>query len=234
MALPTPALHTARLRLRPFNARDAGALFALQSDASVLRYWDAPPWSERARADRFIAACRQIEDEGSGARLAIDRISDDVFVGWCGLTRWNPDSREGTLREDCVVNGEVTRRMAANGAIGPLRLPRSLPFGAWAMVLLIFGLVPQAGGAFVSYPGSGARRRGRGARLCGEREGPRSRLRRPGAPLTVSGWRDLNPRPLRPERSALPSCATPRSMLRIAAGQARPQLPLGRGLSRRG
>src|SRR2546430_10453016 len=29
-------------------------------------------------------------------------------------------------------------------------------------------------------------------------------------PLTWSGWRDLNPRPLRPERSALPSCATPR------------------------
>ena len=25
-----------------------------------------------------------------------------------------------------------------------------------------------------------------------------------------SGWRDLNPRPLRPERSALPNCATPR------------------------
>src|ERR1700738_2735746 len=25
-----------------------------------------------------------------------------------------------------------------------------------------------------------------------------------------SGWRDSNPRPLRPERSALPSCATPR------------------------
>ena len=27
----------------------------------------------------------------------------------------------------------------------------------------------------------------------------------------LSGWRDLNPRPLRPERSALPGCATPRS-----------------------
>ena len=26
----------------------------------------------------------------------------------------------------------------------------------------------------------------------------------------ASGWRDSNPRPLRPERSALPSCATPR------------------------
>ena len=29
-------------------------------------------------------------------------------------------------------------------------------------------------------------------------------------PQPASGWRDLNPRPLRPERSALPSCATPR------------------------
>jgi hypothetical protein len=29
--------------------------------------------------------------------------------------------------------------------------------------------------------------------------------------ITPSGWRDLNPRPLRPERSTLPSCATPRS-----------------------
>jgi integrase len=29
-------------------------------------------------------------------------------------------------------------------------------------------------------------------------------------PLTWSGWPDLNRRPLRPERSALPSCATPR------------------------
>ena len=28
--------------------------------------------------------------------------------------------------------------------------------------------------------------------------------------VQLSGWRDLNPRPLRPERSALPSCATAR------------------------
>src|SRR5699024_1723689 len=32
--------------------------------------------------------------------------------------------------------------------------------------------------------------------------------------LDLSGWRDLNPRPLRPERSALPSCATPRGTTR--------------------
>jgi [ribosomal protein S5]-alanine N-acetyltransferase len=142
MSMPTPTLHTARLRLRPFTSADAGSLYALHSSAYVLRYWDAPPWSERARAERFLTACRQMAEEGSGARLAIDRVSDTSFLGWCSLTRsadsvleWAFDTldlnrvqaetdtrnaasarvleklgfvREGTLREDCVVNGEVS------------------------------------------------------------------------------------------------------------------------------
>jgi ribosomal-protein-alanine N-acetyltransferase len=168
MPLPTPTLHTARLRLRPFTGADGDALFTLHSNAHVLRYWDAPPWSERGRAERFIAACRQMADEGTGARLAIDRLSNGTFLGWCSLTRWNLDHRsaslgycltdaawghgyateaagallgwafatldlnrvqaetdtrnlasarvlekvgfvrEGTLREDCIVNGEVS------------------------------------------------------------------------------------------------------------------------------
>ena len=168
MSLTTPTLHTARLLLRPFNDSDADALFALHSNTTVLRYWDAPPWSERVRAERFIAACGRMAEEGNGARLAMDRVSDKAFIGWCGLTRWNPEFRstsmgfclddaawghgyateaarallqwafdtlemnrvqaetdtrntasarvleklgfvrEGTLREDCVVNGEVS------------------------------------------------------------------------------------------------------------------------------
>lgn len=168
MTLTTPVLHTARLRLRPFTDVDADHLFALHSNTRVLRYWDSPPWKERARAERFIARCRQVEDEGTGARMVIDRARDGAFVGWCGLTEWNPDYRsaslgyvldeamwgqgfateaahavlrwafdtldlnrvqaetdtrnvasarvlekmgfvrEGTLREDCVVNGEVS------------------------------------------------------------------------------------------------------------------------------
>ena len=167
-SLPTPTLHTARLRLRPFDDADANDLFALHSSACVLRYWDVPPWSERARSARFITACRQMAERGTGARLAVDRVSGGVFIGWCGLNRWNPDYRsaslgycfddaawghgyateaarvllrwafgtldlnrvqaetdtrnvasarvleklgfvrEGTLREDCVVNGEVS------------------------------------------------------------------------------------------------------------------------------
>ena len=167
-SLPPPTLATARLRLRPVVDADADDLFALHRSARVLRYWDAPPWDHPDRAERFVAASRRMAEEGSGARLAIDRVSDGTFVGWCSLTGWNPGFRsarmgyclveaawgygyateaagavlqwafdtldlnrvqaetdtrnvasarvleklgfvrEGTLREDCVVNGDVS------------------------------------------------------------------------------------------------------------------------------
>lgn len=168
MAIATPTLQTERVTLRPFAEADRDALFELQSNAHVLRYWDSAPWTERSRADRFLATCRQMAEEGSGVRLAIDRSADDVFLGWCTLSRWNPDFRsagtgycfteaawghgyateaahalltwayetldlnrvqaevdtrnaasarvleklgfvrEGTLRQDCIVNGDVS------------------------------------------------------------------------------------------------------------------------------
>ena len=97
MPLPTPTLQTARLRLRPFTVADTDAIFALHSNRRVLRYWDAPPWKHRAQAERFIAVCGQIEQEGTGARLAIERAADGVFIGWCSLRNWNPDYRSARL-----------------------------------------------------------------------------------------------------------------------------------------
>ncbi|MFI5732913.1 GNAT family N-acetyltransferase [Kribbella sp. NPDC051587] len=88
---------TDRLRLRPFEDSDADALYALHSDATVLRYWDSPPWTERSRAEGFVAKCRQLAEEGVGARLAVDRASDGVFIGWCSLTQWNADFRSAAL-----------------------------------------------------------------------------------------------------------------------------------------
>ena len=97
MSLPSPTLDTARLQLRPFASTDADTLFAMHSNAYVLRYWDAPSWTERSRAESFIARCEQIAEEGSGARLAIVHCSDGAFLGWCGLTRYNPDHRSASL-----------------------------------------------------------------------------------------------------------------------------------------
>lgn len=97
MSLPTPTLITARLRLRPFADPDADALYALHSSAHVLRYWDSPPWTERSRADRFLADCQRVAEDGRGARVAIERVADGAFLGWCGLTGWNPTYRSASL-----------------------------------------------------------------------------------------------------------------------------------------
>ena len=90
MPLATPTIETERLRLRPFADTDAEAIYALQSNARVLRFWDSPPWADRARAQAFLAMCRQMEQEGSGARLAIETAQTRTFIGWCSLFRWNP------------------------------------------------------------------------------------------------------------------------------------------------
>jgi ribosomal-protein-alanine N-acetyltransferase len=89
MSLPTPTLRTTRLWLRPFAEADADALFALHSNARVLRYWDAPPWTERARAERFL--------------------------GWCGLTRYNSDFRSASLGY-CLTEAAWGHGYATEGA----------------------------------------------------------------------------------------------------------------------
>src|ERR1700692_2417218 len=97
MSLSTPTLQTARLRLRRFNDSDANALFALHTNADVLRSRSAPPWSERVRADQFITACRQMAEAGTGTRLAVDRVSDGAFIGWGRPKPGDPAFPSGAL-----------------------------------------------------------------------------------------------------------------------------------------
>ena len=97
MSLRTPTLLTRRLRLRPVVAGDADALFDLLSDAHVLRYWDEPPWTDRASASRFVERSDALARSGSGVRLVVERLWDGEFLGWLGLTGWNPDFRSASL-----------------------------------------------------------------------------------------------------------------------------------------
>lgn len=115
MALTTPSLQTDRLRLRPFGDPDAGALFALHSDADVLRYWDSPPWADRASVEPFLARCQQMAEEGSGARVVIERTGDHVFVGWCTLNSWNRDFRSASLGY-CLTEAAWGRGYATEAA----------------------------------------------------------------------------------------------------------------------
>lgn len=97
MTLTTPTLDTARLHLRPFTEADSEALFALLSDAEVLQYWDSPPWADRSRVQDFLAGCARMAEEGSGARVVVERSSDGAFLGWCTLNSWDPTFRSASL-----------------------------------------------------------------------------------------------------------------------------------------
>jgi ribosomal-protein-alanine N-acetyltransferase len=113
-------LHSARLRLRPFTPADTEAIFALHTSPRVVRYWDAPPWRERAQAERFVAVCTQIEQEGTGARLAIERAADGVFIGWCCLVNWNPGCRSATMGY-CLDDAAWGQGFATEAAAALLR-----------------------------------------------------------------------------------------------------------------
>lgn len=97
MRLTTPTLETPRLRLRPFRLSDAPDVFALQSDAEAMRYWDSPPWRDPSLADRFIAGCRTMADQGAGVRPAVERRDDGAFVGWLTFNSWEADFRSASL-----------------------------------------------------------------------------------------------------------------------------------------
>jgi RimJ/RimL family protein N-acetyltransferase len=95
--VPTPTLSTDRLLLRPFEERDRDDLVTLQSDAEVLRYWDSPPWTDPSRATTFLDRCRELEAEGTGARVVVERAEGGAFVGWCSFVGYDDTHRSATV-----------------------------------------------------------------------------------------------------------------------------------------
>lgn len=87
---PAPVLETARLRLRPFEPRDLDDLYALESDADVMRYGSHVPWTERAQAEAKLA---EILDPGRSAavrRWVITERAVDRMIGDCVLFSIDP------------------------------------------------------------------------------------------------------------------------------------------------
>lgn len=118
VGLTTPELTTERLRLRPVAERDEEAVTALMTDPVVLRYWDSPPWRDSSPFARFVDGSRRLADEGSGVRLVVEGLADGRFVGWCGLSSYDPDFRSVELTY--VLAREAWGRGCATEAVGAL------------------------------------------------------------------------------------------------------------------
>ncbi|MBA4683048.1 GNAT family protein [Pseudomonas sp. MDMC216] len=90
-------LTTPRLVLRPLQAADAAALFAIFSDPQVMQYWNTPPWDTEAVAQDFIRAEQQAMHDGQRLTLAIvDRESAEL-IGKCLLFNYEPESRRAEI-----------------------------------------------------------------------------------------------------------------------------------------
>ena len=76
-------IETNRLLLRPMTDADVDAVFALRSDADVMRYIREP--QVRAEAERWVKlVSSKWESDGVGLCAVILKETNEL-IGWCGL-----------------------------------------------------------------------------------------------------------------------------------------------------
>ena len=100
----TLTLATGRLILRPLVAGDAPALFAIFSDATVMRYGSTPPWTELQSAHDRIERDRREAAEGLGLGLGIFRRTDDALLGTCTLFHIDKQCRRAEIGYNLAVS----------------------------------------------------------------------------------------------------------------------------------
>jgi RimJ/RimL family protein N-acetyltransferase len=106
---PLPTLESPRLRLRRYRDDDVDALYALQSDLRVMRYWSYPAWTERRQAeDRLALIYRQMREEDLYIWAIADRDSDRM-IGNTALFALNREQKHAeigySLMPDCQGRG---------------------------------------------------------------------------------------------------------------------------------
>ena len=82
---PVPRLESGRVCLRALQPGDADALFALHSDARVMRYWSYPAWTERRQAVEHLARAERERSLLETWPWAVTLRGDDTLVGTCTL-----------------------------------------------------------------------------------------------------------------------------------------------------
>jgi RimJ/RimL family protein N-acetyltransferase len=94
---PLPTLESPRLRLRMYRDADLDALYALQSDLGVMRYWSYPAWTERRQAEERLALIyRQLREEDLYIWVIADRDSDRM-IGNAALFALNREQKHAEI-----------------------------------------------------------------------------------------------------------------------------------------
>ncbi len=79
-------LETERLILRPLEESDASEIFAMRSDAAVMRFIREPQKNIDESIDWIHLVSSRWQSEKTGFCAMIERKTEN-FVGWCGVWR---------------------------------------------------------------------------------------------------------------------------------------------------
>ncbi|WP_440138085.1 GNAT family N-acetyltransferase [Stenotrophomonas maltophilia] len=94
---PGLPLRSARLVLSPIRRDDAAALFSLQSDPAVMRWWNHPAWSRpaeaRAQIDDDLAALAT----GTQLKLALRESLEGPLLGICVVFALDRDAARAEI-----------------------------------------------------------------------------------------------------------------------------------------
>lgn len=118
---PFPTLVTERLLMRELTLADAEALFAIHSNAHLMRYFGTDPLEDVGGAQRLIekfAGWRL--QPNPGVRWGLEDKASGQLIGACGLFAWNRDWQKcGTGYELAeAAHGRGLMREAMRAALG--------------------------------------------------------------------------------------------------------------------
>jgi ribosomal-protein-alanine N-acetyltransferase len=89
-------IRTARLELRPLREADVAALFEIHSDATAMRYWDAPMWKSDERGRAMVARDVALTTMDY-LRLGIALAASGTLLGTCALWKIDTQSRRAEI-----------------------------------------------------------------------------------------------------------------------------------------
>ncbi len=97
LLFPGLPLHSARLVLSPIRRDDAAALFAIQSDPDVMRFWNHPAWTRPAEARAQIDDDLAAQATGTQLKLAVRETLDGPLLGICVVFALDRDAARAEI-----------------------------------------------------------------------------------------------------------------------------------------
>ena len=91
------SINASRVTLRWITENDVDALYALFSNAEVMRYWSTPPLADRNAASKLLAEIHDGFRRHTLLKWGIARCTDDALIGTTTLIHLDFDNRRAEL-----------------------------------------------------------------------------------------------------------------------------------------